>query len=176
MKTSKRLPYDIVVAGLGMVGVHQITKEVEETIRRSHRVFITDMALGVVDYLKTLCPHITDLTSRREIGKHRLPIYRRMASEVVAAALEKPPVCFACYGHPNLYCYPTTLIQRAAQVLDLKTLVLPGISSLDSLMSALGVDPGFDGLQVYEATDLLIPPSPVADRRLMRHCPGANRA
>jgi uncharacterized protein YabN with tetrapyrrole methylase and pyrophosphatase domain len=79
-----------------------------------------------------------------------------MASRVVAAALDDPPVCFAAYGHPKVYCHPTTLIQRAARVLDLKVTVFPGLSSLDTLLVDLNVDPGFDGLQLYDATDLVV--------------------
>jgi uncharacterized protein YabN with tetrapyrrole methylase and pyrophosphatase domain len=155
------LAHDIAVAGIGLAGAHQITREVEETIRRSNEIFVTDMAVGVNDYLKTLCPKVTDLTSRREFDTHRILIYRRMASEVVAAALEHPPVAFVTYGHPRMLCYPTTLIERAAQVLDLKVQVLPGISFLDTLLADLHVDPGFDGLQVYEATDLVVRQRPI---------------
>jgi hypothetical protein len=155
MNTNKH-PHDVAIVGLGLSGIHQLTREAEETIRRSKHLFVTDTAEGVVDYLKTLCGKVTQLAVRRELGLHRMLIYRRMASEVVSAALEESPVCFATYGHPTMYCYPTTLIQRAAQILDLRTVVLPGISSLDTLMSDLGIDPGVDGLQVYEATDILI--------------------
>jgi uncharacterized protein YabN with tetrapyrrole methylase and pyrophosphatase domain len=55
-----------------------------------------------------------------------------------------------------MYSYPTVLIQRAAAVLDLRVRVLPGVSFLDTLLADLGIDPGFDGLQLYEATDLLV--------------------
>jgi uncharacterized protein YabN with tetrapyrrole methylase and pyrophosphatase domain len=156
MNKNNPLPCDIAIVGLGIVGTHQITREVQETIQRCMHTFVTDTAAGVLDYLKTLCPEVTDLTSVYEIGSHRIKIYRRMASEVVASALENPPVCFASYGHPNIYCYPTILIQRAATVLNLKTMVLPGISSIDTLLTDLGIDPGFHGLQIYDASDLVI--------------------
>jgi uncharacterized protein YabN with tetrapyrrole methylase and pyrophosphatase domain len=156
MNDDRRLRADIAIVGLGVSGVHQITREVEETLRRCNETFITDMGVGVVEYLETLSPKVTDLTSRYEAGNHRILIYRRMASEVVAAALEHPPVAFATYGHPRMFCYPTTLIQRAATVLDLAVEVLPGISFLDTLLAELGIDPGFDGLQIYEATDLVV--------------------
>jgi uncharacterized protein YabN with tetrapyrrole methylase and pyrophosphatase domain len=156
MNTTSRLPYDIAVVGLGITGTHQITREVEETIRRSRQTFVIDMAVSVIDYLKTLCPDVVDLMHAQKVGSHRRLIYRRMASTVIAAALEKPPVCFATYGHPKMYCHPTTLIQRAARVLDLKVEVFPGVSSLDTLLVDLNVDPGFDGLQVYDATDLIV--------------------
>jgi hypothetical protein len=44
----------------------------------------------------------------------RLPTYHRMAAEVVSAAVEDPPVCLATYGHPWVYCQPTTLITECA--------------------------------------------------------------
>jgi precorrin-3B methylase len=148
--------HEIAIVGLGMAGTHQITREVEETIRRSRHLFITDMASGVVDYLRTLCPQVTDLTKQQKFSGHRIVLYRKMAREVVASAMEEAPVCFASYGHPKMYCYPTTLIQRAAQLLNLRTVVLPGVSSLDTLLTDLGIDPGVDGLQIYEASDALI--------------------
>jgi uncharacterized protein YabN with tetrapyrrole methylase and pyrophosphatase domain len=156
MNAHASIEHDIAIVGLGLVGIHQMTREVEDTLRRSRHVFVTDTADGVVSYLETLCPKVTTLATRRELGVHRILVYHRMASEVVAAALAEAPVCFASYGHPTVYCYPTTLIQRAARILDLRTVVLPGISSLDTLLADLSIDPGDDGLQIYEATDLLI--------------------
>jgi uncharacterized protein YabN with tetrapyrrole methylase and pyrophosphatase domain len=147
---------DIAVVGLGIAGVNQMTKEVEETIRRCKRTFLADTGTGMLEYLQTLCPTVVDLTMPTEVGLHRSLVYRRIASEIVAAAVEDAPVCFATYGHPTMFCYPTTLIQRSAMILDLKVQVLPGVSFLDTLLADLGVDPGFDGLQMYEATDLLI--------------------
>src|SRR5258708_37520523 len=79
-----------------------------------------------------------------------------MAAEVVNEVLVDPPVCFATYGHPLLYGHPSVLIQRAAKLLDLRVETFPGISSLDTLLVDLGIDPAADGLQMYETTDLLL--------------------
>jgi uncharacterized protein YabN with tetrapyrrole methylase and pyrophosphatase domain len=156
MSTFPNSPYDIVIVGLGIAGVHQITREAEETIRRCNQTFVTDPAPGVADYLSGVSPHLVNLASWFKPGVHRLLIYRAIAAEIVTAAVERSPVCFATYGHPKVYSYPTVLIQRAAAILDLRTTVLPGISFIDTLLADLGIDPGFDGLQIYEATDLLI--------------------
>jgi uncharacterized protein YabN with tetrapyrrole methylase and pyrophosphatase domain len=156
MNASNRLPYDIALVGLGIVGTHQITREAEETVRRCTQTFVIDPTIGVVTHLRTLCPKVTNLMSTYVSGAHRKVIYRKMASMVVAAAMEKPPVCFATYGHPKIFCHPAVLIQRAARVLDLKTGVISGVSSLDALFAEVNVDPGFDGLQVYDATDLVV--------------------
>jgi hypothetical protein len=159
--TENSLPFDIAIAGLGIVGVHQISREAEETIRRCRQTFVVDSGFGVFSYLKGICPEVTSLLPLYEEGKSRLAIYREMAAEVVNAAIGDPPVCFATYGHPLFYCDPTTLIQKAAKLLNLRVETLPGISALDTLLVDLGIDVGADGLQMYETTDLLVRRRPI---------------
>jgi precorrin-3B methylase len=154
--SGNRLPFDIAIVGLGIVGVHQITPEVEGVIRQSQHTFVIDSGFGVLSFLKSISAKVTDLSSFYEPGKPRLETYRQMAAEVVHEALVDPTVCFAAYGHPLLYCHPSILIQRAAQHLDLRVETFPGISSLDTLLVDLGIDPAADGLQMYETTDLLL--------------------
>jgi uncharacterized protein YabN with tetrapyrrole methylase and pyrophosphatase domain len=149
-------PFDIGIVGTGIVGAHQLTREAEEVIRRCRQTFVVADGYGVADYLRTLCPDVTELSFLYEPGKNRLPTYHKMAAEVIAAAVADPAVCLATYGHPLVYCYPTTLITRAAQHLGLHVEVFPGISALDTLIVDLGVDIADNGIQMYEATDLLL--------------------
>jgi uncharacterized protein YabN with tetrapyrrole methylase and pyrophosphatase domain len=150
------LPFDIAIVGLGIIGVHQITREVEEVIRRCRQTFVVDSGFGIVPYLETICAEVTSLLPLYQKGKSRLPAYRRMAAAVVNAAMAESSVCFATYGHPLVYCYPATLIQRAGKLLDLRVKTFPGISALDTLLVDLGIDFAADGMQIYEATDLLL--------------------
>src|SRR5688500_6859556 len=103
-------PFDIGIVGTGIVGTHQLTREAEEVIRRCRRTFVIADGYGVAEFLETLCPDVVELGSMYEPGKNRLPTYHKMAAEVIAAAVAHPPVCLATYGHPWVYCYPTTLI------------------------------------------------------------------
>jgi uncharacterized protein YabN with tetrapyrrole methylase and pyrophosphatase domain len=160
-EAEKSLPFDIAIVGLGIVGVHQITREVEETVRRCRCTFVVDAGFGVVSHLKSICAEVISLLPLYELGKERLHTYRRMAAEVVNAAIAGSPVCFATYGHPLVYCCPAILIQRAAKLLNLRVETLPGISSLDSLFVDLGFDAAADGLQMYETTDLLLRRRPI---------------
>lgn len=160
-ETDNSLPFDIAIVGLGIVGVHQITREVEQTICRCRHTFAVDSGFGVVPYLKSICAEVTDLVPLYERGRSRLPTYRKMAAEVINAAVTGPPVCFATYGHPLVYCYPAMLIQRAAKLLNLRVETFPGISSLDTLFVDLGIDVATDGVQMYEATDLLLRRRPI---------------
>ena len=154
-------PFDIGIVGVGIVGTHQLTREAEEVIRRCRRTFVIADGYGVTEYLRGLCPDVTDLGFLYVRGKNRLPTYHKMAAEVIAAAVTDPPVCLATYGHPWVYCYPTTLITRAAPHLDLHVEVFPGISALDTLIVDLGMDIADNGLQMYEATDLLLRRRPI---------------
>jgi uncharacterized protein YabN with tetrapyrrole methylase and pyrophosphatase domain len=154
-------PFDIGIVGTGIVGTHQLTREAEEVIRRSRCTFVIDSGYGIPEYLATLCPEVIELGTLYEPGKDRLPTYRRMAAEVVSAAVAESPVCLATYGHPWVYCYPTTLITRAAPLLGLRVEVFPGVSSLDTLLVDLGTDIAPNGIQMYEATDLLLRRRPI---------------
>jgi precorrin-3B methylase len=157
------LPFDVAIVGLGIIGVHQLTREAEETLRRCRHTFVVDSGFGVLPYLQGICETVTDLVPLYQRGKHRLDTYRQMAAQVINAALTSPPVCFATYGHPLVYCYPAVLIQEAAKVFNLQIEIFPGISALDTLMVDLGLDVATDGLQMYEATDLLLRRRPVQD-------------
>jgi uncharacterized protein YabN with tetrapyrrole methylase and pyrophosphatase domain len=149
-------PFDIGIVGTGIVGAHQLTREAEEVIRRCRRTFVIESGYGLPEYLEDLSPQVTELGHLYEPGKDRLHTYHRMAAEVVAAAVEGPPVCLAAYGHPWIYCYPTTLITRAAPLLGLHVEVFPGVSSFDTLLVDLGIDIAQAGVQMYEATDVLL--------------------
>ena len=154
-------PFDIAVVGIGIVGGHQLTREAQEAIRRSKCTFVIESGYGIREYIATLCPEVRGLGSLYERGKSRLPTYRRMAATVVSAALTETPVCLAVYGHPWIYCYPTTLICRAAPLLNLHVEVFPGISSFDTMLVDLGTDIAIGGVQMYEATDLLLRQRPI---------------
>ena len=148
---------DIYIAGLGMVAVRHITREVDSVLRWSKEILYLDHGFGVKEYLETVCRKVTDLfpLSYRE-DEPRVNAYDRMSANVLSAALDHSPVTFAIYGHPKVYVYPTVQITEAAKLLGLRVQILPGISSLDCLLTDVGLDPGFEGLQMYEATDLLV--------------------
>jgi uncharacterized protein YabN with tetrapyrrole methylase and pyrophosphatase domain len=122
---------------------------------------VIDAGYGVADYIATLCPEVEPLGGLYEPGMDRLTTYQRMAGKVLSAAVDCSPVCLATYGHPWVYCYPTTLITRAAPLLDLHVEVFPGISAFDTMLVDLGTDIAASGVQMYEATDLLLRRRPI---------------
>ena len=148
---------DVYIVGLGVLNVDHITRETEGVIRRSNEVLYVDTGVATRTYLKTLCSRVTSLfeTSYEEDG-HRLNAYHRMAARVLDAAMDHPPVAFAMHGHPIVGAYAPFLIRDMARLLGLEVLVLPGVSAMDCLFAELMVDPCVAGMQMYEATDLLL--------------------
>jgi hypothetical protein len=148
---------DLYIAGLGLQTVTQITREVEEVIRQSREVLYLDTGAATRQHLETLCPRVTALfdESYRE-ERPRLNAYEHMAIRVIEAALDHPPVTFAIHGHPLVAAHPPFLVLELARALGLHTKVLPGISALDTIFADLRLDPVVHGVQMYEATDMLL--------------------
>lgn len=153
--------FDIYIVGLGIVNVRQVTREVEEALRRSREILYVAEIFGLAEYLHQLCPHVTDLRkiAYRE-GEDRMNAYNTMTAKVIEAALEHPPVTFALYGHPLVFAFPPFQILRVAPLLGLRVKIFPGISAMDCLFVDLKLDPA-EGLQMYEATDILLRQRPL---------------
>ena len=151
------MPIDIYIVGLGVLNVDHLTRETEGVIRRSNEVLYVDTGVATRMYLESLCPRVTSLfeTSYEEEGP-RLGAYHHMAARVLDAAIDHAPVTFAMHGHPIVGAYAPFLIRDMAGLLSLEVLVLPGISAMDCLFAELMVDPCVAGMQMYEATDLLL--------------------
>ena len=143
---------DVRVVGLGLRPGHR-TVETEAALRECSEVFYLEG--WELPELEALAPRVTRLFLYAE-GEGRRSVYHEIAARVVGAALENPPVGFAMQGHPGVGCYTTTLLRDLCRVLGLEIEVLPGISALAALLADLGVDPLVRGLQLYEATDLLL--------------------
>jgi len=153
---------DITIVGLGILGIQQLTAETERALGRCNEVLFVDTGIATRAYLERHCPRVTDLYAESyAVGGARLDAYRHMAARTVEAALDHSPVVFAMSGHPLVYAYAPPLIVDLANLLALTVRVLPGISAMDCLFAELVLDPCTDGLQMYEATDLVLKRRPL---------------
>lgn len=155
-RPQSRTPH-IYIAGLGLRTVTQITREVEDACRGSAEILYLDTGIATPTFLETLCPRVTPLFAESYThDASRVSAYHHMAARVVEAALDHPPVTFALHGHPLVGTLPPFLVLELAAALNLDVTVLPGVSALDALLADLRLDPVIHGLQMYEATDLLL--------------------
>ncbi|HEX3470100.1 MAG TPA: SAM-dependent methyltransferase [Silvibacterium sp.] len=147
---------DIYLLGTGIMSVWHLTREAEACMRESTQVFLVDPGFGVADHISKLGPKVHNLLDEYKDGSSRLDTYRAMAAKVVAAAMENPPVSLAVYGHPTLFVYPSTLIRKSAKYLGLKVHTAAAVSSFDTMLIDLDLDPGMNGLQIYDANAVLV--------------------
>ena len=148
---------DVYILGTGMVSARQLTREAEQALDRVGDVYLLHPLPEVRALVRDRCDSVVDLTDEYERGSERSDSYEAMARRVLDRAADADdPIAFAVYGHPTAGVTPTELIRKRATDRDMRVEIVPGISSLDCLYAELGIDPFARGMQVFEATDLLL--------------------
>ncbi len=115
---------------------------------------LADAASGA--WIKTLHPGARSLHPHYKSGRVRAEIYDEIVEEILAPVREGRRVCAALYGHPGVFSYLGHEAVRRARGEGFDARMLPAISAADCLFVDLGIDPGIEGLQTYEATDFLL--------------------
>lgn len=148
---------DITIAGMGVEAVVQVTAQTEARIRQCRQALYVDSGIGTAAFLEARCERVISLYGQTYgESDSRLTGYHHASAAVVHAAMEDGPVIYLTHGHPLVFCYSSFLIRDLAGLLGLSVELLPGISSMDSLFADLWLDPGVGGIQMFEATDLLL--------------------
>jgi uncharacterized protein YabN with tetrapyrrole methylase and pyrophosphatase domain len=148
---------DIYILGTGMVGYRQLTRECEQTLERLDLVYVLHPLPEVRAFIRERCESVIDLTDEYGRGRERAESYEVMASRVLDGAAEVDgAVGLAIYGHPTVGVTPTRLVRAGAADRDFTVEVLPGVSSLDCLYAEFDIDPVDRGVQMFDATDLLV--------------------
>lgn len=151
-------PYDIYILGSGMVGYRQMTPETQAALEKSEVVYLVHGQEVVKEYIeRELTENVVSLVKEYEPEEQRTRTYERMAETVLSGAEEADgPVSFLLYGHPMIFVSPAKKILTEAPERGLDVEILPAISSMDCLYTDLELDPAANGIQMFEATDLLL--------------------
>jgi uncharacterized protein YabN with tetrapyrrole methylase and pyrophosphatase domain len=147
----------LVVVGTGIRTVGHLTMEAVAWIKQADKVLyvVGDPVAELV--LKELNPQGAEsMTGMYAEGKQRIDTYNQMVERTLECIRAGMLTCVACYGHPGVFVYPSHESIRRARSEGYSARMLPGISSEDCLFADLGVDPGINGCQSYEATDFLL--------------------
>lgn len=148
---------DIYVIGTGMVGYRQLTQEAIAALDRSEQIYLVHYQKIVSDHMEEYADDVIDLTTKYEQDTKRKYAYEQMAETVLDAAEEcDSPITLALYGHPLVFVSPSRWVIEEAPERGLEVQVQPGISSVDCLYTDLTLDPAKNGIQMFEATDLLL--------------------
>lgn len=156
-----RSDVDVYIAGTGIVSIRQLTREAMNAIKES-TVAYTLHSQGpyyevLEEFLDGMVDETVNLFTEYQEGKERIEVYEAATRRIVSeAASREDTVVFLTYGHPLVFVKPTRQIVERADERDLEVEIVPGISSFDCLYADLLLDPAKDGLQIFDATDLLL--------------------
>ena len=159
MRGRRKAPWaggSLVVVGVGIAGVHQVTPEAEAYMRRAQRLFYLVLDPITETWLRSVNPKASSLHDLYGTGKPRRRTYREMTARITAAVAAGEQVCVAFYGHPGVFVQTTRDAVRAVRRAGRPARVVPAISAEACLYADLGVDPAVSGVQAFEATDFLL--------------------
>ena len=145
----------LTIVGTGIQLVGHLTLAAKAWIEQADKVLFAVADPVTAKWLRTLnptaqaLPYNTDNTRRRET-------YREMVESILAPVREGFNVCTVFYGHPGVFTDPAHEAIRQARREGFRAQMLAGISAEDCLFADLGLDPGKNGCQSFEATDFLI--------------------
>ncbi len=142
----------ITIVGLGPGDPSLITREVWEIIRSAGEVYLRTIRHPAAASLpEGVRVHSFDyLYEEKETFDE---VYRAIAEEIVRLGERPEGVVYAVPGHPLVGETTTRLILKMASEKGLEVRIRDGVSFLDSLFTALRLDP-LDGLQIVDASDL----------------------
>lgn len=146
----------LVVVGTGITLVRQATQDAIDHIKNADKVFylLTDPASML--WIHELNPSSESLHDCYEDNKPRKESYYDMVNRVVSPLDKGVKVCFALYGHPGVFVFPSHEAIRVARDKGYSAKMLPAVSAEDCLFADIGFDPAASGCQSFEATDFLI--------------------
>jgi uncharacterized protein YabN with tetrapyrrole methylase and pyrophosphatase domain len=146
----------LTVVGTGIaLGVH-LTAQARVAIERADTLFYL-MSDQLGDrWISELNADARPLRRHYAPDRERADTYEAMVEEIMAAVRSGRNVCSAFYGHPGVFASPSHESVRRARAEGYEARMLPAVSAEDCLFADLGVDPGQNGCQSYEATDFLL--------------------
>jgi uncharacterized protein YabN with tetrapyrrole methylase and pyrophosphatase domain len=146
-------PGTMTVVGLGYGISSQVTPEAMDHIRRSDKFFFLTYDPVTERWLEQLHPAATSLKKiQRKPSASNLDA---MVERMLSAVSEGLTVCAAFSGHPAVCLSPSHDVVRRVRRRGFPAQWIPGISAMDCLFADLGIDPGDDGYQLFDATELL---------------------
>jgi uncharacterized protein YabN with tetrapyrrole methylase and pyrophosphatase domain len=149
-------PGSLIVVGTGIQLAVHLTPSARAAIEQADELLhlVTDPVTRA--WIATLNRNASSLGRFYAQGRPRAETYAAMVEEILSRVRLGLRVCAAFYGHPGVFVAPSHEAIRRAREEGFQATMQPGISAEDCLFADLGIDPGEDGCQSYEATAFLI--------------------
>ncbi len=110
---------------------------------------------GPHPWLESLNPKTEALDPLYTAGRPHEEVYEGLVEAMLERVRDGQQVCTITYGNPAVFDQSSHEAVRRARAEGFRAQILPAISALDCLFVDLGLDPGKNGLQCFDATDFL---------------------
>jgi precorrin-2 methylase len=149
-------PYDLYVIGLGVSFPEHLTAQAVEAMAGCCKLFsiVQEPLIPWLPADKVANIEVINLLDSYVDGSLRMENYNRAAEIVLQAKGDGRPVGYVTYGNPMAYDSVAQFIVRRAAEFGRSARVVPGISSLDSILCDLQVDMA-PAIQIFEASWLM---------------------
>jgi len=151
-----KTPYDLYIIGLGVSIPEHLTIQARDAMSSCRKLFsivqepislwLPPEKIGKVEVINLLDSYVD--------GSIRMENYNRAAEMVLEASGNGNSVGYVTYGNPMAYDSVAQIIAKRAFESGRSARVVPGISSLDSILCDIQVDMA-PAIQVFEASWLL---------------------
>ncbi len=145
----------LTIVGTGIQLVGHVTLATQAWIEQADKVLFAVADPLTAKWLRTLNPTAETLPYNTNRQRRR-ETYQEIVERILTEVRQGKTVCAVFYGHPGVFADPAHEAIRQARREGFEAQMLPGISAEDCLYADLGVDPGKNGCQSFEATDFLI--------------------
>jgi len=149
---------DIYLTGLGTFELRQLTLETLDVLRNVNVVY--HLSARHAD-LCAINPSTRNLSDHYFRAGDRRDIYEAMARYLVKAARVEGPIALALDGNPMFFSDISWMTAAMGEQEGLRVEALPAISCIDVLPMQLGFEPADVGMQIFEATQLVLYDLPI---------------
>ncbi len=145
----------LTIVGAGIrPGLHT-TQEARVRIEQASKVLYLLAEQAPTAWIEKLNASAESLAPVYQPERDHAEVYEALVAAMLEWVRRGDDVCVVTYGNPAVFDQSSHEAVRRARAEGFPAKILPGISALDCLFVDLGLDPGKDGLQCFDATDFL---------------------
>lgn len=146
----------IKIIGIGMDYSQHITMQAVSEIKSSDKILLLGITPTEIAHLlldNACIEDITDLYKNNAVDQNN---YESIKQKILTESTRNATVCLVIPGHPRVAVTLTQMLQKDANTLEIECIVTPGISSFDTMINDLMLDPLERGTCLLDANRLLL--------------------
>jgi len=147
---------DLTIVGAGIDAGRDMTPAARWHIQHADKVFFLVGDPVAAGSVLELNENAESLHTLYDVEKPRIDTYEAMVARIMEYVRTGAKVCVVAYGHPGVFAYPMHRAIAQARNDGRSATMLPAISSVDCLLADLDLDPAERGLQIFDASDLVL--------------------